>query len=172
MGENSYLYRSNQMVHFNMRFIGNIEAKTDAKGRAFLPANFRKELQAHSEECLYMRKDIFQNCLVLYPESIWNQQLDQLRKRLNRYNAQHQMLFRQFVADVELITLDSSGRLLIPKRMQKMAGISQSIRFIGMDDTIEIWAQEQTEQPFMEPELFAAGLEAIMGMNELEQGGL
>ena len=27
-----------------MRFLGNIEAKTDAKGRAFLPATFRKVL--------------------------------------------------------------------------------------------------------------------------------
>ena len=27
-----------------MRFLGNIEAKTDAKGRVFLPAQFRKIL--------------------------------------------------------------------------------------------------------------------------------
>ena len=31
-----------------MRFLGNIEAKADAKGRAFLPATFRKEIgRAH-----------------------------------------------------------------------------------------------------------------------------
>ena len=29
-----------------MRFLGNIEAKTDVKGRVFLPAVFRKVLQA------------------------------------------------------------------------------------------------------------------------------
>ena len=29
-----------------MRFLGNSEAKTDAKGRVFLPAVFRKQLQA------------------------------------------------------------------------------------------------------------------------------
>lgn len=27
-----------------MRFLGNIEAKADAKGRAFLPATFRKSI--------------------------------------------------------------------------------------------------------------------------------
>ena len=47
-----------------MRFLGNIEAKTDAKGRAFLPAVFRKVLQASGEENLVLRKDIFQQCLV------------------------------------------------------------------------------------------------------------
>ena len=50
-----------------MRFLGNIEAKTDAKGRAFLPANFRKILQVSGEEKLVLRKDVFQPCLVIYP---------------------------------------------------------------------------------------------------------
>ena len=35
-----------------MRFLGNIVAKTDAKGRAFLPAVFRKVLLASGEENL------------------------------------------------------------------------------------------------------------------------
>ena len=50
-----------------MRFLGNIEAKTDAKGRAFLPAVFRKVLNASGEESLVLRKDIFEPCLVLSP---------------------------------------------------------------------------------------------------------
>ena len=153
-----------------MRFLGNIEAKTDVKGRAFFPATFRKELQANSEERLIMRKDVFQNCLVLYPESIWNLQLDLLRSRLNRWNASQQMLFRQFISDVEIITLDSNGRILIPKRFQKAICMQQSIRFVGMDDTIEIWTQEDTEKPFMDAQLFSAELEKIMG-NEDQKGG-
>ena len=28
-----------------IRFLGNIEAKTDTKGRVFIPAGFRKQLQ-------------------------------------------------------------------------------------------------------------------------------
>ena len=46
-----------------IRFLGNIEAKTDAKGRVFIPAGFRKQLQAVSEERLVLRKDVFQDCL-------------------------------------------------------------------------------------------------------------
>ena len=82
-----------------MRFLGNIEAKIDSKGRVFLPASFRKELQAAGEESLVVRKDVFQPCLVLYPESVWNRQMDTLRSRLNRWNPMHQNVFRQFVAD-------------------------------------------------------------------------
>lgn len=148
-----------------MRFLGNSEAKTDAKGRVFLPAVFRKQLQAAGEECLVMRKDTFQDCLVLYPESAWNKQMDELRSRLNRWNQKHQMIFRQFVSDVELISLDSNGRFLIPKRYLKLANISQEVRIIGMDDTIEIWPKELADKPFMEAEIFEKELETIMGTN-------
>ena len=145
-----------------MRFIGNIEAKSDSKGRVFLPAYFRRALQTAENSKLMMRKDIFQECLVLYPEESWNKQLDALRSRLDRWNAHHQMIFRQFVADVEEINIDSNGRILIPKRYMKMAGIEQEVRFIGMDDTIEIWAKEKLEQPFMDAAIFGAEIEKIM----------
>lgn len=45
-----------------IQFLGNIEAKADAKGRVFIPATFRKQLQAASEERLVLRKDVYQDC--------------------------------------------------------------------------------------------------------------
>ena len=146
-----------------MRFLGNIEAKVDAKGRAFLPAIFRKVLQAGSEERLVMRKDVFQSCLVLYPESVWNEQMDQMRSRLNRWNKQQQQVFRQFVSEVELLTLDGNGRFLIPRRYLRMAEIDQDIKFTGMGDTIEIWSNKKAEEQQMAPEEFEAALQELMG---------
>lgn len=128
-----------------IRFLGNIEAKADAKGRVFIPAQFRRQLQAGSEDKLIMRKDVFQDCLVLYPEEVWNEELNELRQRLNKWNANHQLIFRQFVSDVEIITIDGNGRILIPKRYLQIAGIQSDVRFIGVDSKIEIWAKERTE---------------------------
>lgn len=149
-----------------MRFLGNIDAKTDTKGRAFLPATFRKVLNAFGEESLILRKDIFEPCLVLYPQSVWNQRMDALRKRLSRWNKYDQMIYRQFVTDVEIITLDNSGRFLIPKRYLKMVNIDQQIRFTGMDDCIEIWATGDSEQPFMSAEEFSKAMEETMGTDD------
>lgn len=149
-----------------MRFLGNIEAKADAKGRAFLPATFRKVLQTRGEERLVLRKDVFQTCLVLYPESVWNEQMDSMRQRLNRWNKTQQQVFRQFVSDVELVSLDGSGRFLIPKRFQRMANIEQEIRFIGMGDTIEIWSNNEAEQQKMSAEDFGNALEELMTDND------
>ena len=148
-----------------MRFLGNIEAKTDAKGRAFLPANFRKILQVSGEEKLVLRKDVFQPCLVIYPESVWNEQLDQLRSKLSRWNAKEQQIYRSFIADAILLTLDGNGRFLIPKRQMKLADIEQNIRFVGMGDTIEIWRSNGEEEAFMDSEEFSKALQEIMSSN-------
>ena len=114
-----------------IRFLGNIEAKADAKGRVFIPAQFRRQLQSGSEDKLIMRKDVFQDCLVLYPEEVWNEELDELRQRLNKWNANHQLIFRQFVSDVEIITMDGNGRILIPKRYLQITGIPQNAAWQG-----------------------------------------
>lgn len=145
-----------------MRFLGNIEAKADQKGRVFLPATFRKELQREGQETMVLRKDAFQQCLVLYPESVWNEQLTLMRKKLNRWDAVQQNVFRTFISEAEQVTLDGNGRFLISRRSLDFAGITSEVRFIGMDDTIEIWASKKTEQPFMEMEDFGAQLTALM----------
>lgn len=164
MGKNAYLCSQGLFKEVRMRLIGNIEAKIDVKGRAFLPAVFRKVLQAAGEERLVMRKDIHQSCLVLYPESVWNEQMDALRARLNRWNSQHQQVFRQFVSEVEVLTLDGNGRFLISKRYQRMAQIEQDIKFVGMGDTIEIWSSKQAEEAQMKPEEFSAAIENLMSV--------
>ncbi len=145
-----------------MRFLGNIEAKADAKGRVFLPATFRKVLQQEGSERLVLRKDVHEKCLVLYPEWVWNEQMDNLRSRLNRWNKQQQQVFRHFVSDVETLSLDGNGRFLIPRRFQEMAGIEQCVRFIGVGDTIEIWAEEEYSKFAEQKDNFANILEEMM----------
>ena len=148
-----------------MRFLGNIEAKVDAKGRVFLPATFRKTLQQAGEETLVMRKDVHQRCLVLYPESAWNRKMDALLAKVNEWDDVGQQVVRQYVSEAEVLTLDGNGRFLIQKRYLQMADIDQTVRFIGMNDVIEIWAQEKTTEPFLAQEDFAAKLKAIMTAN-------
>jgi MraZ protein len=125
-----------------MRFLGNIEARMDAKARVFVPASFRKILQSAGQNELILRKDIFQNCLVLYPLSVWEEELGRLRSRLNRWDKAQQQLFRRFVVDAERLEMDAGGRILIPRRCQQMIGIESEIRFLGVDNTIEIWTKD------------------------------
>ncbi|KXB48566.1 putative protein MraZ [Bacteroidales bacterium KA00344] len=146
-----------------MRFLGNIEAKIDSKGRAFLPAQFRKSLMACGETDLVLRQDIFENTLVIYPQSVWNTLIDEMRSRLSRWDRRQQMVYRTFVSGVTSIAIDGSGRILIPKNFLQAADIDQSLRFVGMGDTIEIWTNKPDEElPLLNKEDFGAALEKLM----------
>ncbi len=146
-----------------LQFLGNIEAKADAKGRIFVPSVFRKLLQREGEEFLVLRKDIFQDCLVLYPGSVWEEEIGVLRGKLNKWNKEQQQIFRQFVLDAERLEMDTIGRILIPKRYFQMASIDAEVRFLGVDNTIEIWAKEVLEEPLVKPNEFSSKLEELMG---------
>lgn len=136
-----------------MRFLGDYPAKTDAKGRVFFPAALRKEMDAKGEpQRFVLRSDLFQKCLVLYPESLWNDMLDEMKARLNRWNGEHQDMLRRFVAGIEMQELDKSGRILLTKRKLQAAGITDDVRFIGMDDRIEIWDPTRYEEYLNEGE--------------------
>lgn len=145
------------------RFIGNIDAKADAKGRVFVPAVFRKILNESGEDQLILRKDVYQDCLVLYPFQIWNEELDTLRSKLNKWNEANQTLYRQFVLNSEKLEMEINGRILIPKRYLQMAGISSEVRFLGMDNTIEIWSRSKLEKSTLSSEEFQANVRKFLG---------
>ena len=145
-----------------MRFLGNIDAKTDVKGRVFFPASFRKILQGGGEETMVLRLDVFQKCLVLYPESVWNEQMDMLRQKLNRWDRRQQMLYRQFVTNIVMVTLDGNGRFLIPGKFRKESNIGQEVSFVGLGDTIEVWNPQSLEESMLSQEQFSDEIEAIM----------
>src|SRR5690554_7198502 len=146
-----------------LQFLGNMEAKADVKGRVFVPALFRKCLQSEGEDYLVLRKDIFQDCLVLYPGTVWEKEIETLRGSLSRWNKEQQQIFRQFVLDAERLEMDANGRVLIPKRYLQMAFIETNVRFLGVDNTIEIWAKEELEKPLVDPDEFSSKLEELMG---------
>ncbi|MCF0191942.1 MAG: cell division/cell wall cluster transcriptional repressor MraZ [Prevotella sp.] len=145
-----------------MRFTGTPDAKLDAKGRVFLPSAFRKVLELAQEEVLYMRKDDFEDCLTLLPGSVWNAQIDQIRAKMNPFNREHKNILRQFMMNVEEVKLDSNGRFIIPQKMKELAGIKQTVNFIGYDDVIEIWSPEKQQEVRLSDDDYSKSLEMMM----------
>lgn len=145
-----------------MRFTGNIDAKMDEKGRVFLPAVFRRIMQREGVEGLILRRDVFQQCLVLYPENVWNAQVDAITLRTNMFDSKGRAALRGFVAGAESISMDSNGRILIPQRYAEIAGLDYEVRFIGVDDTIEIWSKQSAIELLSHTDELAHGLEVLM----------
>lgn len=143
-------------------FLGNYEAKVDAKARVFVPAVFRKILQSSAQNALILRKDIFQECLVLYPLAVWDAELGKLRLKLNRWDKHQQQVFRQFVVDAERLDIDASGRILIPKKYMQMIDVSSDVLFLGTGDSIELWKQEALSKTLLPADDFGAMLQGLM----------
>ena len=148
-----------------MRFTGSIDAKTDEKGRVFVPAVFRKLLQQANLDALILRKDIFQQCLVLYPESVWNEMVDAITERTNPFDSKGRAALRGFVAGAEKIAIDGNGRILIPRRYLEAADIQGEVRFIGMDNAIEIWNRQKADN-IIDNDSLADTIEGLMNDNK------
>ena len=126
-------------------FIGNIDARLDAKGRVFIPASYRKILVEMGSSHIVMRRDTDNECVVFYPEQVWHSKVSQLRDALDEWNPEDQMILMQFMSEAELLEMDSQGRVLLQKKVLEMIGAQQDILFVGMLDRFAIWAPKTFE---------------------------
>ncbi len=127
-------------------FIGTYEAKTDAKGRVFVPAVYRRILFGSEKNRLVMRKDADNDCLVIYPESVWEKKIEHLMSQLDEWDSDDQLLLMQFVSEAEWLDIDSQGRVLIQKKYLEAIGVEENeVLFVGMLNRFAIWGRSRYE---------------------------
>ncbi len=144
-------------------FIGDYNCKVDEKGRITFPSSLKKQMEAASESRFVVKKDIFEQCLVLFPIVEWERQNKIIRSKINPYNKEHNKFLRNFYKGSAEIVLDSNNRMLIPKRLLDLANISKEAILAGQDGKIEIWAKGLYETAEESYDDFTALAEKIMG---------
>ncbi|NOY38106.1 MAG: division/cell wall cluster transcriptional repressor MraZ [Chlorobi bacterium] len=147
-------------------FIGEYTCRVDAKGRILLPAAFKKQMPAGDQEGFVIKRDIFDRCLVLYTTEEWTRQNERIRSQINPYNKEHNAFLRNFYRGAAEVILDSSNRLLIPRRLLEETGIRREVVLAGMDTKIEVWASHIYHQSAAGVDEFARLAEKIMGKDE------
>lgn len=123
-------------------FVGDYESRADQKNRVVLPSAFKREFGDGGEEGVVrvvVKKDIFENCLLVYPRSVWEGIMSDLRSRIDPYNRKHGQFLREFQRNTSEANLDASGRLLIPQRLMSSVGIDKDMTMLGVGDHIELW---------------------------------
>jgi MraZ protein len=143
-------------------FIGEYTCKLDSKGRVILPAAFKKQMSGNSQERFVIKKDIFVNCLILYPIEEWERQSKIIRKKINPYKKEHATFLRQFFKGIAELNLDGNNRLLVPKRLLEEVEADKDIIMAGQFGKIEIWAKEKYEKIELGAQEFAGMAEKIM----------
>ena len=134
---------------------GTYEHSIDAKGRLFIPAKLREELGV----TFYLAMGV-DECLAIYPEETWNRFTEKFASLPMSQSAAMRPLF----ANASKCELDSQGRIVIPQKLRKYAGLEKDAVIIGVNDRAEIWSAETwnaREEEEMTPEKMKACLAAL-----------
>ena len=134
---------------------GTYEHSIDAKGRLFIPAKLREELGV----TFYLAMGV-DECLAIYPQETWNRFTEKFASLPMSQSAAMRPLF----ANASKCELDSQGRIVIPLKLRKYAGLEKDAVIIGVNDRAEIWSAETwnaREEEEMTPEKMKACLAAL-----------
>jgi MraZ protein len=143
-------------------FLGEFECKLDAKGRMMIPVALKKQLPEAESEGLVINRG-FEKHLVIYTRKEWNKIVEDLSK-LNSYEKRTREFIRYFTRGATELSLDASGRVLLPKALMEYAGINVDVVLACQFNKIEVWAQDAYDtQMDNEPENFANLAEEVMG---------
>lgn len=142
-------------------FIGEYNCKIDSKGRILFPAALKKQLSDTNSHFI-IKKDLFENCLVIYTNEEWEQQNQTIRNGINTFNKEHNRFLRGFFRGAAEMYLDSSNRILVPKRLIDAIGVNKEIVLSGLDTKIEMWAKESYDKMQEDEMEFATLAEKIM----------
>lgn len=135
-----------------------------------LPSAFKKQMPATAAEKFVVKRDVFEQCLVMYPIEEWERQNKIIRRNTNPYNKEHSRFLRMFYQGTAELILDSNNRFLVPRRLMEIAGINKEAILAGQYGKIELWSEKLYGKVSDEVPDFASLAEKILGgaTNDLE----
>lgn len=142
-------------------FIGDHPCKVDGKGRILFPAALKKQISGDGDRFV-IKKDLFENCLVIYTLDEWERQINQIKAKTNSFNKEHNKFVRGFYRGTAEVVLDASNRILIPRRLLDIVGIEKEVVLAGQDSKIELWAKNAYDEIEQDDLDFATLAEKIM----------
>ena len=114
-------------------FLGTHHPRLDEKGRLFLPAKFREDLEAG----IVITKGQ-ERCLAVYPVAEFERIADAMKnapstvKDVRNYT-------RLFFASASEEKPDRQGRITLPAPLREYSGLTRDCAVIGASTRVEIW---------------------------------
>ena len=116
-------------------FAGNIAHTLDAKGRATIPAAYRKALGSGFTISINSRC----TAAAFYPKALW----DEMRESFSQIPVTDDdgmgyvfMMQGNAFPDCDI---DAQGRVLIPPTLRELVGLTKDVRFVGVGSCLELW---------------------------------
>ena len=142
-------------------FFGEHAATMDDKGRVAVPAKFRDALKKHYQRVakedegtgesegdpLAVTLSMMDECLTVYAPFEWERIKLDLRA-LPTFDRQAYNIRHTLLGYAEDCGMDRNGRILVPLRLRKRAGLGEdrvNVTMVGQDLKFEIWRQDLWE---------------------------
>lgn len=126
-----------------MDWIGSHEHALDSKGRAFVPKLFLGDLERSTEpRSLVVARGV--RCLHLYPDSAWRAYVASIRSKPEG-DPDRALIENVVIGQAKRQSIDSTGRILIPEELRRVAGITSDVVFVGASNFLRLWDRSRWE---------------------------
>ena len=120
-----------------MAFRGQHEHSLDSKDRLTIPARFRAAL----DEGVVLFEEL-DPCVSIYPVSDYAKLTENYLGTLNPLTKRGRMMRRRFHARSHDESLDSAGRVRLPRHLIEHASLEGACMIVGVDDHLEVWSPD------------------------------
>lgn len=149
-------------------FIGDHNCKIDSKGRLLMPSAFKKQMEPSGGDRFVIRKDIYEKCLELYPMDEWVRKSKYVKEQTNPFDEEDNLFLREYFKGTAEVSLDSSNRILIPRRLLDLIEADKELVLAGQFDKIEIWSKENYDNIGADSAGYKERAKKIMGGKKKE----
>lgn len=136
-------------------FTGTYNVTIDDKGRIVLPASFKKEMGEFAEQPLVVERNLFKDCLDIYPEYFWKDRVAAFKSTLDPFDEEDDAFLQFFYENFTKVNMAPNGRINIPSDYLAYGKMKKNARMIGMGLSIRMWDVEEYEGQRMEKSAFA-----------------
>ncbi|PPC87087.1 MAG: transcriptional regulator MraZ [Hyphomicrobium sp.] len=128
------------------RFVSTFTNKIDAKGRVSIPAAFRAVLERDGYAGgVYCYPSLDAPALDAGGERL-AKKIDGLLSGLPDYSDERDELSVALYGDVQVLSIDGDGRIVLPEALRAHAGLDAAVTFVGLGDKFQMWEPGRFEQ--------------------------
>ncbi len=123
-----------------MFLIDTFEHTLDDRGRVAVPARYRSMFA----EGLFLVRGS-ERCIEVYtPQDFWERSTPILRESADTERGRRRK--RKLFSQSRQEALDGQGRVLIPARLRRWAGLDTAVIIVGRGDCLEFWSPQRWEE--------------------------
>jgi MraZ protein len=125
-------------------FLSTYVNKVDRKGRVSVPATFRAALADQKfpgiVAFLSFKYEALEGCGI--------DRIEEIVARIDALDlfSEEREDFEALLADSQQLPFDPEGRIMLPKELAERAGITDSVAFVGLGRSFQMWAPEAFER--------------------------